>query len=145
MAEHLIQWADGQHYTDNIFKCIFLKGKKSYFDQHFHQSCSQGSLCRWHFKHIFFKGIFLIWSIFHRSLLLFSRVSNWQQGPLLPKGFNCVTLIPAWISSYVSSKVWDEITYPFPNFNSCTIEVWEWICNFISHFTGHVITYPCWD
>ena len=27
-------------------------------------------------------------------------------------------------------KVWDEITYPFPNFNGCTIEVWEWISNF---------------
>ena len=26
-------------------------------------------------------------------------------------------------------KVWDEITYQFPNFN--TIEVWEWMSNFI--------------
>ena len=25
------------------------------------------------------------------------------------------------------------------------IQVWEWISNFIPHFTGHVITYPCWD
>ena len=30
--------------------------------------------------------------------------------------------------------MWGEITYPFPNFNSATVEVWEWICNFISHF-----------
>ena len=36
-----------------------------------------------------------------------------------------------------------EITYPFTNFNGCTVEVWEWISNFIPHFTGHVITYPC--
>ena len=28
---------------------------------------------------------------------------------------------------------------------NCIVEVWEWISNFISHFTGHVITYPCWD
>ena len=21
--------------------------------------------------------------------------------------------------------MWDEITYPFPNFNGCTIEVWD--------------------
>ena len=41
--------------------------------------------------------------------------------------------------------MWVDITYPFPNFNGCTIEVWEWINNFISHITGHVITYPCWD
>ena len=26
-----------------------------------------------------------------------------------------------------------------------TVEVWEWISNIISHFTRHVITYPCWD
>ena len=32
------------------------------------------------------------------------------------------------------SKVWDEITYPFPNFNGCTVEVWEWISKFIPHF-----------
>ena len=24
-----------------------------------------------------------------------------------------------------------QITYPFPNFNGCTVEVWEWISNFI--------------
>ena len=37
----------------------------------------------------------------------------------------------------------DEITYPFLNFNGGTVEVWEWIIDFISHFTGHVITYSC--
>ena len=42
-------------------------------------------------------------------------------------------------------KVWDEITYPFPNFNAAP-EVWEWISSFIPHFTGHVIImYPCRD
>ena len=40
--------------------------------------------------------------------------------------------------------MWDEITYPFPNFNGCTVEVWEWINNFIPHFIMDVITYPCW-
>ena len=34
-----------------------------------------------------------------------------------------LTLIPAWISNYVPRKVWDEITYPFLNFNGCTVEV----------------------
>ena len=39
-----------------------------------------------------------------------------------------------------------EIGRPFTlKFMTCTIEVWEWISNLISHFTGHVITYPCWD
>ena len=35
----------------------------------------------------------------------------------------------------------DEITYPFLNFNGCTVEVWEWINNLIPHFTGDVITF----
>ena len=47
--------------------------------------------------------------------------------------------IPTWISNDIHHYVWDEITYPFPNFNSTTVEVWEWISNFIPHFTGCVI------
>ena len=35
----------------------------------------------------------------------------------------------------------NEITYPFPNFNGVTVEVWEWMRNFIPHFNMHVNTY----
>ena len=35
--------------------------------------------------------------------------------------------------------MWDETTYPFLNFNSVTIEVKEWISNFIPHLTGNLI------
>ena len=63
-------------------------------------------------------------------------------GPLLQTWIN---LFPEWISNYIHYKVWDEITYPFPNFNSATIEVWEWISNFILLFIDHMITYPYWD
>ena len=31
----------------------------------------------------------------------------------------------------------DEITYQFPNFNGETVEVLEWISNFILHIIGH--------
>ena len=34
-----------------------------------------------------------------------------------------LTLIPAWISNHMPSKAWYEITYPFLNFNGCTVEV----------------------
>ena len=34
-----------------------------------------------------------------------------------------LTLILASISNHMPSKVWDEITYPFINFNGCTVEV----------------------
>ena len=33
--------------------------------------------------------------------------------------------------------MWDDITSPIPNFNSATVEVWEWISNFISHCSGY--------
>ena len=42
-------------------------------------------------------------------------------------------------------KVWDEITDPFPNVNGAAVEIWERMSNFIPHFTGYVITYPCYD
>ena len=38
-------------------------------------------------------------------------------------------------------KVQDEITYPFLNFNGCTVAVLEWISNPTPHFTGDAITY----
>ena len=40
----------------------------------------------------------------------------------------------AGISNYIHYKVWDEITYPFPNFNGAVVEGWKWISNFIPHF-----------
>ena len=45
---------------------------------------------------------------------------------------------------YTHYSVGNEVTYPFPNLNSCTVKVWEWISNFI-HFNRLIITYPCWD
>ena len=61
-------------------------------------------------------------------------------GPFYKHG---LTSIPVWIRNYKSSKVWDEITYPFPNGE--TVEVWERLSNFIPHFIMDVITYPCQD
>ena len=59
--------------------------------------------------------------------------------------------LPTWINShpsignYIHYKGWDKLTYPFPNFNGATVEVWEWISNFFSYLTGHVIAYPYRD
>ena len=79
------------------------------------------------------ESVYLKWSI--PWLLMTS-------GPFYKHG---LTLIPAWISNHMLSKVWSEITYPFPSFSSSTIEVWEWISNFISHIIMDVIIYPCCD
>ena len=40
---------------------------------------------------------------------------------------------------YIEYDVWDEITYPFPNFNRVTVEVWLWINNLIPHMMMDVI------
>ena len=56
---------------------------------------------------------------------------------------NYIISIPAWISYHRVSKVWNEIIYPFPNFNGATTEVCEWISNVIPHFIMDVNTYPC--
>ena len=63
----------------------------------------------------------------------------------MPSHYHELNLITARISSRIHSNVWDEITYPFSNFNDATFEVWERINNFIPHFIGHGITYPHWD
>ena len=34
-----------------------------------------------------------------------------------------LALIPARISNHMSSKVWENITYPFPNFNRWSMEM----------------------
>ena len=48
-------------------------------------------------------------------------------------------LIPAWISNHTHYEMWDEISYPFLNYNCCIVEVWEWMSNFIPHITRYVI------
>ena len=58
---------------------------------------------------------------------------------------HALTVIPAWISNQMPSKVWNDIIHPFPNFNGYTVEVWGWISNFTPHITMDVITYPCWN
>ena len=70
-----------------------------------------------------------------------NRECNCHRAALLLTRFHW---IPPWTSNHMPSREWDEITYPFPNFNGCTVEVWEWIRNFISHLIMDVITYP-WD
>ena len=63
---------------------------------------------------------------------------GWVTGP----GALLLALIPEWISNHLSSKVCDEIRYPFPNFNGGAIDFWELISIFIPHYIKDVITYP---
>ena len=85
----------------------------------------------------------LIFSYWHHlssssAILFFSQ--SW--GPFYQ---HRLTLIQPWLSDHLPNKVWNETTYPFTNFNDCTIEVLEWISNLISHFIMDVLSYPCSD
>ena len=40
------------------------------------------------------------------------------------------------------SKVWDEITWPFPDLHCVAVEVKEWIGNLIPQIVMGVIMYP---
>ena len=89
-------------------------------------------------EHQYFGMVSLYWNI--------SRV-QWWFSSLRPEqsGILQMTFSYALISNHIHYNEWDEITYPFPNFNSAAVEVWDRISNFIPHFSGHVITYPWWD
>ena len=62
-------------------------------------------------------------------------------GNLDPFYFHSLTLRPAWIDNHIHYNVWDEITHLSQNVE---VAVLEGVSNFITHFTGHVITQPCW-
>ena len=62
----------------------------------------------------------LIWCPFTTPPTLIKTTLSWignytplRAEPLLLSWFN----IPAWISNHIPTKIWDEITYPIPNFN----------------------------
>ena len=68
------------------------------------------------------KGFSLLCSLPH--LLVYSWDKQYLGIPSIissPSYYHGLTLIPAWMCNHMPSKVWDEITYPFLNFNSCTI------------------------
>ena len=53
-----------------------------------------------------------------------AQMDSWMQSVIdtsSPFYQHWLTLIPTWICNHMPSKLWDEITYPFLNFN--TIEV----------------------
>ena len=78
----------------------------------------------------------LIWQLnnyFRRSNLTIHYSSLFCYITLMGPFFanNGLTLILAWITTHTANKA--------------TVEVFEWIVNFIPHIKIDVITYPCWD
>ena len=40
------------------------------------------------------------------------------------------------------NKLWGEFTDLFPNFNVATVDILEWISDYIPHFIMNVFSYP---
>ena len=68
-----------------------------------------------------------------------SSTGSWKIHHLGPFHKHGLTLILAWISNHIHYKVWEEINNIFPNVNGATVDVFEWISNFVPHFPGHVL------
>ena len=48
--------------------------------------------------------------------------------------YHGLTLIPAWISNHIYDKIWLKLLIHSQT-STVTVEVWEWISDFIPHFT----------
>ena len=60
-----------------------------------------------------------------------------------PFNWHELTLIPAWISNHMPSKMLNAITYPYPN-NGCNVNIWDLIGHVIPYFIMDAITYLYW-
>ena len=61
----------------------------------------------------------------YHSLHTFITLVNKQSKHLNPLLLTWFIPIPAWIVNYFPYILSDKITYPVPNFNGATVEVWE--------------------
>ena len=95
---HIVPKFCREHDTETVVLCGCKRSKRSG-----NWNCCYG-WTRFEFK--------IIWEI--------SSIAITTSGRFYSHG---LTLIPAWISNHMPSKVWGEITYPFLNFNGCTVEV----------------------
>ena len=77
-----------------------------------------------------FLNNFLIRSVTFNILHLWFPAS--YQDPFSKYGY---TIIPAWITNHIQSKLLAEITYLFQKICGCIAEFWEWISYFIPDFT----------
>ena len=68
------------------------------------------------------------WSLYHCIIHNWDHETHWR----LCIYQNRLSLNPAWLRNYSHYKAWDDITYPFTNFDGAAIEVLKWISN-VSH------------
>ena len=114
------------NWFQNVVHFILYAAEYAYVTNVFHDICQQFQLC--------IVGVWLPVAPF--SNIPNSKVHGANMGPIwgrqdpggphvCPMNFaiwDGLPLIPTWISNHMPSKEWDEITYPFLNFNGATVE-----------------------
>ena len=102
-----------------IYVCNFLKWKSFYLYENFPGVCeSKGAIDK---KSVLFQAM-IRRRTGDKPLLNLCRTCCMTSygGSWCPFYWHGLTLIPAWISNDNPAIVWDEIIYPFTNFNGCT-------------------------
>ena len=69
-----------------------------------------------------------------RGALVFSLICDRINGWVNNREAGDLRRYRAHYDVIVMVEVWDEITWPFPNFSGATVKIWEWISSFIPHF-----------
>ena len=69
------------------------------------------------------RAVIIRFLIYSNNLSFVNPINPTGRPPVAPFTNDGLTLIPAWISNHIRYKVWDEITYPFLNFNGTIVEV----------------------
>ena len=144
---HLPEW-QGQHFRfhdkkNKQLQIIMFESKHSYgrFGQWFGACLAPN-----HYQSLWWHNAFLSWCRdTGDDYLSWNRLSTMNS----PDFCIFALVIFTFVSKFYNFKsqprvvICLEVTYPFPNFNGNTVEVWEWISNFISQLIKNVITYPC--
>ena len=79
-------------------------------------------------QHAMSTHFFYYWDSFKfysTEFIIYFMKHNSTFSTMYPIYWHSLTSIPPWIINHLHNKVWDEITFPFPNFNDCTVEVWK--------------------
>ena len=96
----------------NIVKILWLS---------FYDSILERCIIRWtHIPDVFIYFCMVKWYSIHACDWWYDKKGSVIAGtPFINRSI----LISAQISSNIHYNMWDEITYPFPNFNGCTFEI----------------------
>ena len=127
MFSYLISpWTKWPHFADDIFKCIFLNENVRFLTKISLTFVPKVQL-------IITNADSIHWRIYAGlggdELMLWRNDIDRNTGSvrslflLMAPVLAWIDLIPAWISNNTHYKVWNEITYPLPNFYSASVGV----------------------